>query len=93
MIDHLIKFGCLEPHLQTNDNLKHICITLPCIAYKMTNLIKILSKIYKHTVLSFILTKLSMNFLTTLSTSQSTQQLKPFIKHYPITLEPIHQSH
>jgi hypothetical protein len=21
MIDHLFKFGCLQPHLQTNDNL------------------------------------------------------------------------
>jgi hypothetical protein len=41
----------------------------------MTNFIKTLSKIYKHTILSFILTKLSMSFLTTLSTSQSTKQL------------------
>jgi hypothetical protein len=24
MIDHLVKFGCLQPHLQTNDNLIHI---------------------------------------------------------------------
>ncbi len=53
----------------------YMYITLSCIAYKMTNFIKILSKIYKHSILSFKLMKLSMSFLTTLSTSQSTKQL------------------
>jgi hypothetical protein len=56
--------------------ISYLYITLSCIAYKMTNFVKILSKIYKHTIISFILTKLSMSFLTTFSTSQSTKQLK-----------------